>query len=354
MTLGLSSLALLRRDNAAWDAFVAGSTAPSHLQLSAWARAKAPNGWRPVRVVADGGSGPIGAQVLVRKLGPGPFALGYAARGPVATTFDEPSVAAFTEALRHAARRHRLTHVTVDPALEGADPAELLRVAGWKPADPVQHDRSRLIDLERPEAELWSDLRSTARRYVNKARKAGSTVHEGGSADLEAFFAIMVETAERSGFIHRSADAYRHTYDSFAPSGSARLLFAHLPDGTPAAAKMLLSCGGRVTQPYSGMTAAGGESRANHLLEWETIRLAAAAGETIYDMWGLANPGIAYFKAGFGGREVTYCGTWDLVTLPLLREGLVRARRAYVRFARRRRGLGTAEGSGGAASSSDG
>lgn len=334
-----ASLTLLRRDDAAWDAFVAGSAAPSHLQVTAWARAKALTGWQPVRVVADGGSGPIGAQVLVRRLGPGPFALGYAARGPVATAFDEASLAAFTGVLRHVARRHRLTHVTIDPALEGPGHGDLLRRAGWKAADPVQHDRSRLIDLARPEAELWSDLRSTARRYVNKARKTGCTVHQGGAGDLDTFFSIMVETAQRSGFIHRSEEAYRQVYEAYAPSDQARLLFAYLPDGRPAAAKMLLSCGGRVTQPYSGMTEAGGASRANYLLEWETIRRAAAAGETVYDMWGLANPGIAHFKAGFGGREVVYSGTWDLVTLPFLREALVRARRGYVRLARRRRGL---------------
>jgi hypothetical protein len=35
-------------------------------------------------------------------------------------------------------------------------------------------------------------------------------------------------------------------------------------------------------------------------------------------MWGgLAFPGIAHFKAGFGGREVRYIGAWDLVLDPL-------------------------------------
>ena len=77
------TVAQLRRDDAAWDAFVAGSSTPFHLQQTPWAVSKRPNGWTSIRVVADGGSGPIGAQVLVRKLGPGPFAVGYAARGPV-------------------------------------------------------------------------------------------------------------------------------------------------------------------------------------------------------------------------------------------------------------------------------
>lgn len=333
------ALAQLLSDDAAWNAFVAASETPSHLQLTAWARVKASNGWRARRVVADGGSGPIGAQVLIRRLGPGPFALGYIPRGPIAAAFDEPSLAEFGTALRWLARRERLTHVTVEPGIEDRSVTGLLGNARYRPTDAVQQTGSRLIDLTRPEETLWGDLRSTTRRYVSRARRDGCTVREGGAADLAAFHAILAETARRGGFIHRTEAAYRDVYEAFSVTGGARLLFAHLADGTPAAAKLLVSCGGRVAQPNSGMTAQGAESRANYLLEWETIRLAAAAGDHTYDMWGLANPGIAYFKAGFGGHEVHYDGAWDLVTLPLLREAIVRGRRAYVWAARRRRGL---------------
>lgn len=111
------------------------------LRPTAWARAQSPASWRSARVVVDRRSGPIGAQVLTRRLGPGPFGFGYAPRGPIATRRDESSLSAFTAALRRFARRH--------------------------------------------------------------------------------------------------------------------LPFAELSDGTPAATKLLVSCEGRVTQPYSGMTEAG-------------------------------------------------------------------------------------------------
>jgi lipid II:glycine glycyltransferase (peptidoglycan interpeptide bridge formation enzyme) len=336
--------ARLQEDDDAWDAFVEASPQGSHLQLTGWRDAKAGTGWRAVRVVADGGSGPVGAQLLVRRLGPGPFSIGYAPRGPIAARFDEPSLAAFSEAVRRAARRHRLTHVTVDPAQEGPGPGRLLAGAGWRPGRAVQHEGSRVIDLDATEEALWSGLRQTSRRYVNRARREGCRVREGGESDLPAFHAILVDTARRSGFIHRSLEAYRAAYRAFLPGGRARLLFADLPDGTPAAAKMLLRCGGTVTQPYSGMTDAGAASYANYLLEWETIASSRALGATAYDMWGRSTAGIAYFKAGFGGREVDYCGAWDLVTLRAARAAVQAGHRAWVRLARWRRGLRPGEG----------
>ena len=222
----------LRHDAAAWDAFVESTETDFPLQLSAWATAKAATGWQAERVVADGGSGPIGGQLLVRRLGPGPFAMGYLPRGPVARRFDAASVAAFTDALRQVARARRLTHVTADPGLEGNAHDALLAGAGWRRADALQLTSTQLIDLTRSEEELWSDVYKSSRRYANGARKRGCLVREGTEADLPVFYDILVETAERSGFIPRAFEAYRDVYRAFAAQGRALLLIGSLPDGT--------------------------------------------------------------------------------------------------------------------------
>lgn len=331
--------ALLQSDDRAWDAFVESSPWGSHLQLSAWPGAKSATGWRALRLTLDAESGPIGAQLLIRRIGPGPWKLAYAPRGPVAHQLDGPGILAFSEALRRLAHRERITHVTIDPAIEAGVPEAWLEAAGWQRTEAVQHEGSRLIDLSPAEDALWADLRQTSRRYVNKARREGCQVREGEEEDLAAFHAILVETAQRSGFIHRSLEAYRDAYLALAPGGRARLLFCDLPDGTPAATKMLLRCGDRVSQPYSGMTRAGAASYANYLLEWETIARSREAGARIYDMWGRSTAGIAYFKEGFGGRAVDYCGAWDLVTSPLAHRAVQLGHRSWVRFARWRRGL---------------
>jgi lipid II:glycine glycyltransferase (peptidoglycan interpeptide bridge formation enzyme) len=253
----------------------------------------------------------------------------------VATAWDLPSMTAFTAALRRTARRLKLTHVTVDPGTDDLAVAALLYGTGWRDADAVQHDRTRVVDLDAGEAAAWGDLRSKWRQYVGKAERGGVAVTEGERGDLPAFHAILAATAERTGFFHRSLASYEAVWDAFRPSGAASLLLARSPGGEPVAALLLVRCGSRVSEPYGGMTDAGAESRANYLLKWHAIRRAIADGASTYDMWGLAHPGIEQFKAGFGGREVRYIGAYDLVTLPILRDVLVQGRRLWVRGARR-------------------
>ena len=198
-------------------------------------------------------------QLLVRDLRPSPWRVGYAPRGPVGA-FDRAAVAALTVEVRRVAREQRIVHVLIDPEVETSHPlVGELAAAGWTESAGVQTPRTRLVDLGRAEEELWSDLRSKWRQYVNKARREGVTVEDVGAAGLDDFYRIYVETAERAGFIHRARSAYDDVFRAFDRGGRARLLMARLADGTPAATLMLLQCGARVIEPYGGMT--GGRGR---------------------------------------------------------------------------------------------
>ncbi len=336
---------------AEWDAVVEANPLGSYLQLSAWAQVKAVNGWTSRRLLDPGDAG-VGAQVLLRRPGPLPWAFAYAPRGPVLATWDQPSVARFTNLAQAGLRLGgRVSHLRIDPEIErgaGADADGALTAAltatGWRPADPIQPVSTRVIDLTADEDALYADLRKKWRQYVNKARAAGVQIVDAGPERLDEFYAIYQETAERAGFLIRALSAYRDAWDAYAPAGHARLLFAQLPDGTPAATLFLVRSGSRVVEPYGGMTQAGADSRANYLLKWEAIRSSKAAGATSYDMWGLAHPGIAHFKTGFGGREIRYVGAWDLVLDPVGRRTYSLAVQARVRLERMRHGLSGAGG----------
>lgn len=335
-------------DPKAWDAFVEANEPGSYLQLSGWAAVKAVNGWSATRLMAAAGSTEVGAQILVRRPRPMPWAFAYAPRGPVSNAWTDDAIGAFSEAARHVFpdTAGRVSHLRIDPEIEHDGPLDpdgstrrALRSAGWRPAPPIQPNATRVIDLRADEATLWGDLRKKWRQYVNKARAAGVTVVDADGDRIPEFYRIYRETADRAGFLIRTEAAYRDVWDAFASDGRARLLFAEAVDREPLAALFLVRCGGRVVEPYGGMTAAGGDSRANYLLKWEAIRTSRLAGATSYDLWGLATGGIAHFKTGFGGREVRYIGAWDLVFDPLGRRTYELAQRGRVWWARRRRGI---------------
>jgi peptidoglycan pentaglycine glycine transferase (the first glycine) len=344
-------------DAAAWDAAVEANPLGSYLQLSGWARVKAVNGWS-VRRLHDTEAG-VGAQVLLRRPGPLPWALAYAPRGPVLDEWSAAPILQFTELARAGLRAGgRVSHLTIDPEIEraadrdeGGAVTDALRRAGWVPAPAIQPASTRVIDLAPDEDALWGDLRKKWRQYVNKARTGGVRVVDAGPERLDEFYAIYEETAARAGFLIRARSAYQDVWDAYGPDGRARLLFAELESGTPVATLFLVRSGTRVVEPYGGMTQAGAESRANYLLKWEAIRSSKAAGATTYDLWGLAHAGIDHFKTGFGGREIRYVGAWDLVLDPFGRRTFSVAQRARVRVERMRHGL---RGAGGATASAYG
>jgi peptidoglycan pentaglycine glycine transferase (the first glycine) len=342
----------LRADDAAWNDFVAASSAPSFLQATPWGVVKRPNGWRSARIVVDAPSGPVGAQVLVRHPRPLPKGFGYAARGPIATgRLDAAALGAFTEAARRAAAGLGIAHLRIDPELEDPDGAvqATLRDLGWKPAPEIQPSSTRVVDLTRTEDELLADLRKKTRQSLHKAQDDGAIVISAGPDRLPDFHATLAGTMDRVGLPFRSVGFFRDLWDAYAPARQAMLLLAETPEGEVVSGTFLVGWGTTIVALYGGTNEEGRKRNSKYLVNWEAFRLAKAAGYERYDLWGLPNEGIAYFKAGWGGREVHYVGAWDLVVDPLgarIFETAVKARATVRRLRRLGRG-----GTGGAAPS---
>jgi peptidoglycan pentaglycine glycine transferase (the first glycine) len=348
--------ARLESSEEAWDAFVAASGQPTHLQTTAWAQVKSENGWRAVRVALPVRARVVGAQMLIRgSAGRLPLGLGYVGRGPLTglvtgdgeeddaaqpSTLDADALGAFTEKARDVARRLRLAYIRMEPDL-APDSAPVLRGLGWRPAPHVQPESTQVIELGRPLDEVWAGLHRKARQSVNKARRLGITVVEADGSRLSDFYNVHMSAARRAGIVPRAESTYRQMWNVLAPRGMARLLFAERgSSGQVLAALFLVSFSKRVVDLYGGTTRDGDATRANYILKWEAIQCSRAAGFTEYDMWGLPHAGIAQFKKGFGGRELRYVGAWDLVTdqagRAVLSAGLA-TRSAYARLRSGRR-----------------
>lgn len=315
--------ARLAGDDAAWDAFVAASAHPAHLQATAWAAAKRPNGWSAFRVAATAEDGrAIGAQVLVLRPRLSPWGVGYIARGPVTAdgTLDRAILAPFLARLAAEGRRRRLATVRIEP--EAADDGTLVRTLiglGLRRVDHVQPERSLLVDLAPAEESILAGMHRKCRQSIAKAARLGVRVVPADRTRLADFHAVYADAMRRAGIAPRSAGSFAALWDALAPQGMVRLYLAEAEeDGAVLAALLLVRCGHRVADLYGGTTAEGGRRRANYLLKWEAMRDLRAAGVTEYDLWGLPRAGIEQFKSGFGGREIDYVGAWEL---PLSRPG---------------------------------
>jgi peptidoglycan pentaglycine glycine transferase (the first glycine) len=311
----------------AWDAYVRGHERATYLQTSPWARVKASTGWSSV-IVGDpsGPAGPMGAQVLTRPMPVLPWRFAYAPRGPLADAWTRDAHEAWIGQLRAAAKPGGslagAALIRMDPEIEeGPEIAAALTAGGWRRAHDMQPRKTRIVDLTAEETALWSDLRKKWRQYVNKARSNGIVVRDVDPTvetdAFDTFHRVMRDVSKRTALPLRSAATFREVWEAYAPTGESRLLFADDESGETQAVLLLVRCGTRVVEPYGGMTEAGAESRANYLLKWEAIRTSKEQGATSYDMWGLIGTGIDHFKAGFGGREVSYIGAWDLALSPV-------------------------------------
>jgi lipid II:glycine glycyltransferase (peptidoglycan interpeptide bridge formation enzyme) len=318
----------LRSDPAAWDEFVASNEIGHFIQTSAWAEILAPRGWQPVRVVADAPEGPIGAQVMVRRMRALPWAYAYAWRGPIAGEFSPAAIRAFTAAVRDAATRGRWTHLFIDAELPAGGPvADRLLEAGWRRTRWIQPKRTRVVDLGQTEKELWSGVDGTGRNLVNKSRRLGVTVAAEDEAGLAEFERLHDATVARLGIRRRDVVAAWH---AFARRNAARLLIERDPTGMAVAGVILVNTGNRVYEVYNGSIREGpAASVVNYQIHWQAMVDSRQRGFASYDFFGTDLKNLATFKAHFGGEEREFEGGFELVTSPAGRLALKGLRRGW-------------------------
>ena len=341
----------LREEPAAWDARLARAYAAGEIgeipftQLAAWGTSKQLTGWTSIRLVVSHPSGAwAGAQLLMQSL-PGPLGrLAYTPRAPLVAA-QSPEIAATLRAeLLTALRSLRADGVTLvrlelgdsvvmDPEGSVVQPDVALTASLRTPwhaaaasanlrlhlAAPIQPRSSRRIPLSTGVEVVRAGWRSKWRQYARQAVSDGVTVRLGSPDELPSLSAVMHSISERTGAAARSGEAFAHLMRAFGPhaelviaerqgeAGGAELLGALLVVRTESGS----------TELFGGATDHGNELRAPYALKAFAIERAITHGSSWYDMWGLVTPGIAHFKAGWGGEVHAYPGALDLDLDPI-------------------------------------
>lgn len=171
-----------------------------------------------------------------------------------------------------------------------------------------------VLDLHKPEHELFADMRKTTRYEIRRAQKLGVTVEETKS--LGTFFELYQKTSERQRFVKHTGIA-----EEFEEM-DARCLVASY-EGKALASAIIVYFGDEAI--YRHGASIPSKISASYLLQWEAIREAKKRGKKVYNFWGIApdnkpnHPwrGLTLFKKGFGGREIKYIHAHDLPLSPL-------------------------------------
>jgi lipid II:glycine glycyltransferase (peptidoglycan interpeptide bridge formation enzyme) len=340
MTLGIREAT--PGDRAAWSAFVASRAEADILQSWAWGEAGAGEPgerWRRFAVV-DAGEHVRGvAQVLDRTTILGRTIL-YVPHGPLwdREADDAAEVLAhLVTGLRTYARTRRGIVLKVDPRAAADRPgsdatglARLLLAAGARPAaHDLQAPTTRIIDLAASDdpAAGWT---KEARAETRRADREGTVAHLDRDADpaaLDAFHALLVETADRAHFRIRSRGFLGALARPLAAGGDWFLAVAE-HEGRTLAGAVAARTGDRAYYLYAASTrdpvlvAKRGPYAAMAALQ-HGLR---EAGTRTLDLWGVREPddpsadpaweGFSLFKRRFGGRSLRHPGTFDLVIDP--------------------------------------
>jgi peptidoglycan pentaglycine glycine transferase (the first glycine) len=324
-------------DADAWQAFLAATASGDFLHDWAWAEVAAFDGQPQRRYVLIENGGIVAIAAPQHRGLPAGRAFWYVPHGPV-LDWDDPRAGerlrALLAGLREVARRHGAIAVKLEPRLEsGAPGADALRGTSLRAStDALQVAQTRLVELGDDEV-LLAGFDKDTRYGVRRAQREGVHVEisqdPADTAAIDALHGLVETTQRRAGFPMPPRERYRIAWRSLAGAGRAAILEARRGAELLASGLVVVE-GDRSFYLFSGSRREErGEPKhyASYALQWAMMRLARERGARVHDLWGVAPPGagpdhpwhgVGLFKKGFGGREVVWTGSWDLVVDPTL------------------------------------
>lgn len=355
-----------------WNQVIASFPDPHLLQTWEWGQFKSQFGWKPFFMLwsqagelvveqaydASLASSQVppeaAALVLQRTIPIGGFAAAlrviYVPKGPLLRDWGQVALRQRVfSGLHELGRRQGAIFIKIDPDVclgkgpprAGEDQPDCLgqqvvddlKAHDWKfSAEQIQFRNTVMIDLTLPEDALLARMKQKTRYNVRLAQRKGVSVRRGSVKDLDLLYRMYAETSLRDRFVIRDESYYRLLWQTFLSDNTtmkqsnqpyAQILVAEIT-GEAIAALFVFYFADKAWYLFGMSRDAHREAMPNHLLQWEAIRLAKAAGCRTYDLWGAPDEfiesdplwGVYRFKEGLGGEIVRHLGAWDLPLRP--------------------------------------
>ena len=322
-------------DEPAWQELLGRSPAGDFLHDWAWADVAAFDGQPQRRFVLEDEDGIVVLIAAQERRLPLGRAFWYVPHGPVLDYGDRRAgerLRAVAIGLREVGRAGRVIAAKLEPRVEADSPGLAPFARLRRDPRPVQVGQTRLVYLADNEALMASfdkDTRYAVRRSQREGVEVRVLTDASDTAPIDELHALVLETQRRAGFPRPPLERYRTAWRGLGGAGRASILEARRA-GELLASGMLVVEGDRSFYLFAGSRREEpGEPKhfASYLLQWEMMRRARELGSSVHDLWGIAPAGagrdhawhgVGLFKKGFGGREVRWAGTWDVVIDPAL------------------------------------
>jgi lipid II:glycine glycyltransferase (peptidoglycan interpeptide bridge formation enzyme) len=216
------------------------------------------------------------------------------------------------------------------------------------------------VDLTPDETAILGSMKSKWRYNIGLAEKKGvavrsvlaaavSAAEDSGANELETFYRLYKETAERDSISIHSIDYYRSLFEEAAKHTIDVRLYLASHEGEDLAGIVTLFRGKESVYLYGASSNHKRNLMAPYALQWQAMKDAKASGCLYYDLFGIPplppeelpdHPmaGLYRFKVGFigegeggaggssssgisarpGGRIIHRPGSWDYVYRPLV------------------------------------
>lgn len=232
----------------------------------------------------------------------------------------------FFRKVRTLANKENAVFLKIDPEAELRFPSRT-KVAK---SSFIQPPSTLVLDLRLSQKELLSKMKPKTRYNVRLAEKHNVKVIEKTNEKAVNIFCDLADkTSERQKIRYHSKMYYQKMIDTLRGEGMVELLVAE-HQNKPVAANIILYYGGTAYYLHGASDNRYRQCMAPYLLQWKAIQRAKRKGMKKYDFWGIMPSekrkaknakyknweGITKFKEGFGGNEINYPETVDVIFQP--------------------------------------
>lgn len=313
-------------DQTAWTSFFNEAGSPTFLQSWEWAELQQTLGYRVLRLGIQSDHLIGIALCIMIKSRRGNFL--FLPHGPIISqksgARNNEIITALLSYLKQAAKENRCDFIRIAPILKDTEENRMIfSKSGLINAPTYMHaERIWVLPLNTDENTLLTHMRKTTRYSIRKAQKIGIRVKK--RTDIHAvdeFWYLYTQTAKREGFVPFSKQFITDEYTEFHKNGNAAFFFAYEEDRCTASALIIFT---RSTAFYHQGATLHSKLPTSYLLQWRAICEAKKRGCQFYNFWGTYQEkrtpedwkGLSLFKEGFGGFQVDYIQTQDLILSP--------------------------------------